>query len=101
MLMNSRGSGASARPSLPVTTGNIDGTRFAPWGVLDHLSARFPNDGEGNRLVAQHLWGNNHWKRVEWLRGLVRFLAEQNLTTYKPYAVGRTQATFAVTSKVR
>ncbi len=30
-------------------------------GILD----RFPDDQEGNREVAQHLWGNNHWKRIE------------------------------------
>lgn len=44
--------------------------------VLD----RFPDEQEGNREVAQCLWGNNHWKRVEWLRGFVPFLMDNGLT---------------------
>ena len=44
--------------------------------VLD----RFPSDQEGNRQAAQYLWGNNHWKRIEWLRGLVPFLITNGLT---------------------
>lgn len=43
---------------------------------------RFPVDQEGNRQVAQYLWGNNHWKRVEWLRGFLPFLMESGLTDY-------------------
>jgi hypothetical protein len=48
---------------------------------LEDLLARCPGDQEGNRQVAQYLWGNNHWERVRRLRGLVPFLAEQSLRT--------------------
>lgn len=47
-------------------------------GVLE----RFPADREGNRQAAQFLWGNNLWKRIEWLRGLVVFLSESDLNDY-------------------
>jgi len=48
---------------------------------LDDLLARYPDDKEGNLRVAQYLWGNNHWVRVEWLRGFVPFLSQNNLRT--------------------
>lgn len=48
---------------------------------LEALLGRYPDDKEGNRQIAQHLWGNNHWTRVQWLRGLVRFLSESGLKT--------------------
>jgi hypothetical protein len=44
--------------------------------VLD----RFADTRDGNRSAAQYLWGNNHWKRVEWLRGFVTFLEYESLT---------------------
>lgn len=47
---------------------------------LEAVLARFPNDKEGNRELAQLLWGNNHWTRAQWLRGLVRWLRDNNLT---------------------
>jgi hypothetical protein len=48
---------------------------------LEALLGRFPDDKQGNGQVARHLWGNDHWARVHWLRGLVRFLAAENLRT--------------------
>ena len=48
---------------------------------LDAVLARYPDDEQGNAEVAQYLWGNNHWVRVGWLRALVPFLAENDLTT--------------------
>lgn len=54
--------------------------------TIDDLAAvleRFPPDREGNRQAAQHLWGNNHWKRIEWLRGFVPFLIESDLTNHE------------------
>jgi hypothetical protein len=48
---------------------------------LDAMLARFPDDKQGNAEVAQYLWGNNHWVRLGWLRALVPFLAENDLTT--------------------
>lgn len=48
---------------------------------LQALLARHPDDQDGNRDVAQYLWGTNHWKRVVWLRGLVVFLDAENLTS--------------------
>lgn len=52
--------------------------------TLDHLEdllGRFPDDKEGNRQVARYLWGNDHWTRAGWLRGLAVFLAAENLRT--------------------
>lgn len=46
---------------------------------LELILCRHPADREGNRAVAQYLWGNNHWTRVGWLRGLVNFLKEEGL----------------------
>jgi len=51
---------------------------------IDQLAAlldRYPDEKEGNLAVAQYLWGNNHWMRVEWLRGFVSFLIADGLTT--------------------
>lgn len=51
---------------------------------LRHLQAvldRFEPDQDGNRETAQYLWGNNHWKRIEWLRGSVALLDEEGLTS--------------------
>jgi hypothetical protein len=48
---------------------------------LEHLLARFPDDKEGNRKIAQYLWGNNHWTRAGWLRGFAAFLAAEDLRT--------------------
>jgi hypothetical protein len=48
---------------------------------LEDLLGRFPDDKEGNRQVAQYLWGNDHWTRAGWLRGLAVFLAVENLRT--------------------
>jgi hypothetical protein len=48
---------------------------------LEELLAGFPDDRDGNTAVARYLWGNNHWVRAGWLRGLARFLAEENLRT--------------------
>jgi hypothetical protein len=46
---------------------------------LEEVVASYPNDQEGNRQLAQFLWGNNHWTRAQWLRGLVRWLRRNNL----------------------
>lgn len=54
--------------------------------TIDDLQAvldRFPSDEEGNRQAAQHIWGNNHWKRIDWLRGFVVFLIDNGLTDYE------------------
>ncbi len=48
---------------------------------MERVLATHPDDREGNTAVAQYLWGNNHWMRVEWLRGFVPFLIENGLTT--------------------
>lgn len=48
---------------------------------LEELLDRHPDSSEGNRKVAQYIWGNNHWKRVEWLRGFVAFLGANELTS--------------------
>jgi len=48
---------------------------------LEDLLSRHTDDMEGNVQVAQYLWGNNHWVRVEWLRRFVPFLAQNDLKT--------------------
>lgn len=48
---------------------------------LRALLDRFPDTPDGNRQAAQHLWGNSHWTRIQWLRGFVSFLDEQVLTS--------------------
>lgn len=40
---------------------------------LERLISRFPEDQAGNIGLAQHLWGNNHWKRAGQLRELARY----------------------------
>jgi hypothetical protein len=52
--------------------------------TLDDLRAlleRFPDDKEGNRALAVHLWGYQLWTRAEQLRGLVRFLVSRDIGT--------------------
>jgi hypothetical protein len=44
-------------------------------GLLD----RHTDDIDGNRAVAQYLWGNNYWTRIKWLRGFVSFLVANGL----------------------
>ena len=41
----------------------------------------YANDNEGNRVLAQHLWGNDHWTRAALLRELVSFFGEIGVTT--------------------
>jgi len=48
---------------------------------LQDVLARHPDDRQGNRAVAQYLWGNNHWMRIEWLRGFVPFLVDNGLAS--------------------
>lgn len=48
---------------------------------LEGLLARFPDTTDGNKAAARHLWGNNHWTRIEWLRGFVRYLRDNDLTS--------------------
>jgi hypothetical protein len=50
---------------------------------LSELLAKHPDDKEGNRQLAQYLWGNNHWTRIQWLRSLVPFLIQNDLTTHE------------------
>lgn len=65
---------------------SIDHYREHRWGEirslddLDSLLARFPDDHAGNEAVARYLWGNRFWNRAGWLRGLVRWLRETELT---------------------
>ena len=56
--------------------------------VKDHNSLKavlsdYPNDKEGNSQVAQYLWENNHWKRIELLRRFVKYFEEQMITTQR------------------
>jgi hypothetical protein len=48
---------------------------------LEALLGRHPHDKEGNRQIARYLWGNDHWTRVGWLRGLAAFLVREDLRT--------------------
>jgi hypothetical protein len=59
------------------------------WGDLrtlddvELLLAAHPDDQAGNLSVAQYLWGYNYWNRVPWMRGLVRWLRVNGLTTHE------------------
>jgi hypothetical protein len=58
--------------------------RFTEIRSLDELElelARFPDTRDGNKAAAMYLWGNNHWARIGWLRGFVRFLRSEDLTS--------------------
>src|SRR5512145_2032927 len=48
---------------------------------LQTLIAQHPNTQEGNRKIAQYLWGYNHWKRVELLRRLIAYFEVTQITT--------------------
>lgn len=48
---------------------------------LKILLAKYPDTQEGNRQIAQYLWGYNHWKRVELLRKLVTYFEADGVTT--------------------
>jgi hypothetical protein len=48
---------------------------------LAALLAQNPDTKEGNRHVAQFLWGNNSWTQARALRGLVTYLQCANVTT--------------------
>lgn len=43
--------------------------------------AKFPDDEMGNRRLARHFWGNEHWVRAAPLRNLVDFLQGIGATT--------------------
>lgn len=40
---------------------------------LEATMERFSDDREGNTALAQYLWGYNHWRRPQELRGLAAF----------------------------
>ena len=40
---------------------------------LAELLASFPNTKTGNTQLANYLWDNNHWSRVEFLRELMKY----------------------------
>jgi hypothetical protein len=51
--------------------------------TCDELRAvleRYTDDENGNRALAQHLWGNNHWTRAALLRRLTDFLGGIGVT---------------------
>ncbi len=48
---------------------------------LKNLLAKYPDTQEGNRQIAQYLWGFNHWKRVELLRKLAAYFEANGVTT--------------------
>jgi len=56
-----------------------DGTRDLV--QLEAVLDRFPDTPDGNKQAAQYLWGNNHWTRIQWLRGFVSFLDHEDLTS--------------------
>jgi hypothetical protein len=47
-------------------TGTTDGMKIRTLDDLERLLERHPDEKEGNRQIAQYLWGNNHWTRVQW-----------------------------------
>jgi hypothetical protein len=63
--------------------------------TLDDLEAvceRFPADRDGDDELAQHLWGNHHWRRAGELRGLAAYFRERNVTTLRRLRTWATQS---------
>ena len=61
---------------------------------LERALDRYPDTLEGNKAAAFYLWGYNLWKRVEWLRGFVRFLRVTDLTTQEKLKAWANSANF-------
>lgn len=51
------------------------------FAALKNLLATYSDTLEGNRQLAQYLWGYNYWSRVELLRRFVNYFEEQGVTT--------------------
>lgn len=51
--------------------------------TLKNLLAHYPDTQEGNRQLAQYLWGYNLWTRAELLRRLLVYFEAQGVTTQK------------------
>ncbi len=55
-------------------------------GIKNHQSLKvllstYLDNKEGNRQVAQYLWGNNHWTRIALLRRFIQYFDSQGINT--------------------
>lgn len=50
---------------------------------LKNFLLKYPNTKKSNTLLANDLWGNNHWSRAKLLRSLVTFFESQNVKGFK------------------
>lgn len=48
---------------------------------LKNLLSKYPDDKEGNTIIAKYLWSNKYWNRVSLLRKLTVFFDSINITT--------------------
>jgi len=71
-----------------------DQKEIANFTALKNLLATYPDTREGNQQIAQYLWGNNHWTRVELLRRLVAYFETQGVTTQEQLKQWASKADF-------
>lgn len=50
---------------------------------LERVLAEYPNTKKSNTLLANYLWGNNHWSRAKLLRELIKYFDNQNVRGFK------------------
>lgn len=50
---------------------------------LKNVTDTYPNTKKGNTLLANHLWGNNHWSRAKLLRTLLNFFESKKIRGFK------------------
>jgi hypothetical protein len=62
---------------------------------LEALMSRYPDDQDGNRELAQHLWGNNHWRRAGELRGLAHYFSGHRVDSLEALRNWASTSTFA------
>lgn len=66
----------------------------ANFDALKNLLAKYPDTQEGNRELAQYLWGYNMWTRAELLRRLLAYFEAQGVTTQEHLQQWAAQAVY-------
>lgn len=69
---------------------------------LKRVIDKYPNTKKCNTILANHLWGNNHWSRAKLLRSLLTFFESKNIRGFKSLKKWIRAATFEdIKSEVR
>lgn len=61
---------------------------------LQNVLSRFPDDKEGNREAARHIWGYSYGDRLKSLRGLVEWARDMGLTDQEKLRAWAQQSDF-------